>query len=217
MKNLTPHAVTVICRDGRKMTFPPSGEVLRLTEVDQGGNEPKSHLMIGDGLDIPVFRRAHLISFSNLPRESAIVSLPVLQALAADGHYPGWLWAPDTGRGAVRDDRGQIVATRALLQLYPSTDAQRKAKATHDRWLVEQDGPGGDDIRWTQRGGPFDTEIEAAALAEKLGAEGDTYPVCVTLVEDGVRHLPGYGWLKGRRVNYGFGPTLTLNTGEVEP
>lgn len=107
MKNLTPHAITLIPDDRDPVTFPPSGDVARLTEewpeTEVGPYGPEvGPPTYGEVLGVPVGDEPVLVS--------AFVG-PVL-ARTRKGVY-----SPDTGPlGAVRNDRGQIVGCRRLVR-----------------------------------------------------------------------------------------------------
>lgn len=112
MENRTPHDVVIRPEGGGQVTYPSTGQ-LRLAETDR----PAGMFATEWGLDVPVVKRSLGIpDFDDAP---TIVSLPVLQSLAARGLYPPNLFAPDTGRSCIRDDRGQIEAVTQLIQLAP--------------------------------------------------------------------------------------------------
>lgn len=119
--NLTPHAITLRPQRGEDLVIPPSGTVCRL---DQPPPRRLSDLALGqdpgDERAIPVYGFAKFQEFIDLPAPAAetvfIVSLPVLMAVASTGGRSDVL-APGTGPqdGAIRDDKGQIVAVTRLV------------------------------------------------------------------------------------------------------
>lgn len=111
--NLTPHAVTIYKSDGTVIEIPPKGEPLRLAESD---------IPFGEVEGIPIIKRE--FSLPTLaeelydPNNIVIVSLPTLLALKDLNPRPTALVvAPDTGKGAVRDEAGRIVGTTALITM----------------------------------------------------------------------------------------------------
>lgn len=111
--NLTPHPVVVYKENGEVLEIPPEGVPFRLKEEDQV-------IETVDG--IPVTGRRY--SISELPPafydsdNIVIVSLPVLLLLALLAEEPPALVvAPDTGKGAVRDEKGNIVGTKGFITI----------------------------------------------------------------------------------------------------
>ena len=89
MRNLTPHSIHVAV-DGEIRVFPPSGEIARVSTVEQ---------VIGE--------------FTGLPEEGepCLVSAIVLEAVKGrKGVY-----APDSGPTAVRNEKGHIVHVTRLV------------------------------------------------------------------------------------------------------
>jgi hypothetical protein len=60
-----------------------------------------------------------LFRIPELPREGGdiLVSLPVAQAWAHIYGAVSGVYVPDTGSGAVRDEKGNIVGTKRLIRL----------------------------------------------------------------------------------------------------
>jgi hypothetical protein len=133
--NATPHAIVVFPPDdpsrvraeGRKfydtetgrevvplLVIPSSGQVLQMEEKDEGGD-----LLVLNDVEIPVALR--LFEIPPIPPEDPetvwIVSLPIAQAWAREYVAPRNVFAPDTGSGAVRDEKGNIVGTRRLIRV----------------------------------------------------------------------------------------------------
>jgi len=125
--NLTPHDVN-LALDGTVVTVPRSGVVLRLEEHDEPiFNNPIPIVRRRFQVPDPVWvaeqaAQAEGVTLPDvsLPLTIVIVSLPVLMSLPTDtlAYLTGKgiiLAAPDTGKGAVRDEKGQIVAVRGLV------------------------------------------------------------------------------------------------------
>jgi hypothetical protein len=103
--NLTPHAITIRAEDGTETTIQPSGSVARVSTTDE----------VVDTCPItgaPIVRRV-FGEVTGLPAEGTpcLVSALVLSAV------PGraWVYAPDTGPTAIRNESGQIVAVTRLV------------------------------------------------------------------------------------------------------
>ena len=123
--NMTPHEVVVRKPDGEEVKISPSGRTLRLREVDQVLEDANGNPITVDG--IPVVHRV-LLPPEELPEEFndpdavVIVSLPALMGLVALREAGSirplcWIVAPDTGTGAIRDERGQIVGTTRFITM----------------------------------------------------------------------------------------------------
>lgn len=109
MLNLTPHAIVVENENGHRITFEPSGTVARVS----------THTRVVGTLDngISVVERSYgeVDNVPTLPCEQFLVSSMVLDQLPKE--YGGVAFAPDTGLGAIRDDKGHIVATSRLITI----------------------------------------------------------------------------------------------------
>jgi hypothetical protein len=134
MRNLTPHPLVIfppnapprVRVEGDRFFHPDTGEEIRPLVVippDPAGplrmeeiNEEGDPVRIGD-VEVPVTLR--LFRVPELPREGGdiIVSLPVAQAWAHIHGAVSGVYVPDTGSGAVRDERGNIVGTRRLIRV----------------------------------------------------------------------------------------------------
>ena len=108
--NLTPHDIGVIDGvDGVTVhTIPASGQVARVaaTPVIQGT------LGLPGGVVLPVTSTVYG-DVEGVPApggEKFLVSSLVLDRLGPE--YRGQAFAPDTGKTAIRDDAGQVVAVR---------------------------------------------------------------------------------------------------------
>ena len=102
MRNLTPHSIHVAV-DGEIRVFPPSGEIARVSTVEQ---------VIGEFNGITVVYRS-LGEVTGLPEEGepCLVSAMVLEAVKGrKGVY-----APDSGPTAVRNEKGHIVHVTRLV------------------------------------------------------------------------------------------------------
>lgn len=128
--NLTPHSITIV-NNGRSWTVEPSGVVLRAVEFD---GEPFKVIVEELGLEtVGVVRRygapqegmvvvngdksvhGRVDCYYGEPDTLYIVSLPLMQVLAASGVFVLNFAAPDTGKGAIRNEQGQIVAVKSLV------------------------------------------------------------------------------------------------------
>jgi hypothetical protein len=128
--NLTPHTIVVDDGDGERIHVEPSGLVVRLVEEDETiTTHPfpivKRTYRLGDfpspetikdrelnGTDLPAYKDLNLTV--------ALVSLPVLLAvdvelLAHLRQHNIILAAPDTGKGAIRNEKGQVIAVKGLV------------------------------------------------------------------------------------------------------
>lgn len=102
MINLTPHAITLQKPDGTRTTIAPSGQLARVSTVEQ---------VVSDYDGLPVIARV-TGEAEGLPEEGipCIVSAMVLAAV------PGrkGVYAPDSGPTAIREN-GQVVAVTRLV------------------------------------------------------------------------------------------------------
>lgn len=110
MLNLTPHAIVFQAEDGTAVTLQPSGVIARVsTDTVQAGFVP--------GTDFPVIKTIYgaVEGVPELPCEPFLVSGLVLGRL--DPQYSGVAFAPATGPadGAVRNDKGHIVAVTKFV------------------------------------------------------------------------------------------------------
>ena len=104
LMNLTPHAITLISED-EEFTIEPSGQIARVSMTEE---------VVGIYGDVPVIRRV-AGEVVGLPADGrpCIVSAMVLAALPAGTE---WVYAPDTGPTAVRDEKGHVVAVTRLVR-----------------------------------------------------------------------------------------------------
>jgi hypothetical protein len=106
IKNLTPHAIALKQPDGTLIHILPSGQVARVSVTTVPVDRP--------GLPVPVVRNLYG-PVEGLPDPQPghffVVSALVLARCAGRDD----VYAPDTGPGAVRDEKGQIVAVTRLV------------------------------------------------------------------------------------------------------
>ena len=121
MINCTPHDVHVYDEAGKEIqvTYPRSDYVLRLIQKPQTEVGP---LTAPNGRIISVYSPQEFGDVEGLPSYESghcpdiLVSLLVGQRLRENGAWPGGVFGPDTGTGAVRDEKGQIIGTKWLIQ-----------------------------------------------------------------------------------------------------
>lgn len=111
MINLTPHAITLTLPSGESVTFPPSGQLARVTsqEVVVG------RIYIDNCFDrsqaVPVIER-QFGAVEGLPDDHTPCLVSALVLSACPGREG--VYAPDTGPTAIRKD-GQVVAVTRLV------------------------------------------------------------------------------------------------------
>ena len=109
--NLTPHSIALFHSGKVVQTIPPSGRILRLPERVVAEEKIGDFPVLVKELEIP----------EDFPEERPgvvyIVSLPVLMALKGAGIHRKDFVAPDTGSGAVRDEKGRIRGTKGFVRL----------------------------------------------------------------------------------------------------
>lgn len=106
MINLTPHAITISTAQG-DVTIPPSGQEARVETVEE-----QVGVVEVNGLMVPVMkRRKGAVTGLPATEEDVLVSSMVLDAI------PGYanVYAPDTGKTAIRNERGQVVVVTRLI------------------------------------------------------------------------------------------------------
>jgi len=104
--NLTPHPVTIY-HQGKVLTIPPSGNTARVS-----CERKEAYTIMG----IPVAKNEWGEVLGLPPEEPGtffIVSMLVMQAL---GESRPDLLSPDTGKDAVRDEDGRIIAVRRFIR-----------------------------------------------------------------------------------------------------
>lgn len=121
MINCTPHDLHVYDEKGENVvvTYHRSQYAPRL------GQEPQKQvgsITTESGKNIPVYSPQKFGNVEGLPPcgegscPDIIVSMLVGQKLQESGSWPGGVFGPDTGKGAVRAENGQIKGTMRLIQ-----------------------------------------------------------------------------------------------------
>ena len=108
MLNLTPHSIVVETDNGR-ITFEPSGIIARVS------THTRAVGTLDNGISVVERSYGKVDNVPTLPCEQFLVSSMVLDQLPKE--YGGIAFAPDTGLGAIRDDKGHIVATSRLITI----------------------------------------------------------------------------------------------------
>lgn len=113
--NLTPHDIHVYDRETKKLikTFKASGTVCRCLSDPVLEMEP----LYGK---IPVQYAPSFYELEGLPTDEnapdILVSMPVGEMLRnRKSRYNGAVYGPNTGEGAYRNDKGQIIGTFGLV------------------------------------------------------------------------------------------------------
>lgn len=112
MKNLTPHSITILNKNGEKITIEPSGIVARVSV-----SEEIAFVCPYTGLDVI---KREFTSVENIPSEEGvyIVSALVLEAIKKNNKKNNsYFYAPDTGNTAIRNEAGQIIAVTRLVTI----------------------------------------------------------------------------------------------------
>jgi hypothetical protein len=114
--NLTPHPIVVRLNDGSDLTFPPSGKVARVDELPTQ--------IVGDVNGIPIMARTVFGEVIDLPEPVEGLGY-IVSGLVAGAVSRADVFAPATGPkdGAVRNDKGHIVAVVALKATTNGVDA----------------------------------------------------------------------------------------------
>lgn len=113
LKNLTPHPIVIHTENG-VLEIPPSGDVARV-EFDE--LQTTSFLVeddeTGEVYEIPcrILSLRQSDKVISPSQELKITSLPYAMTFYG--------FAPDTDKGAVRDEKGQIVGVRGLVLILP--------------------------------------------------------------------------------------------------
>ena len=109
--NLTPHPITLRTADGGDLTVAPSGQVARVAQ------HPSETVHL-PGFPLPILTAPRFGAVEGLPEPEGGVAYIVSGLVLA--HTPsdrGDVFAPATGPrdGAIRDEKGQIVAVTRLV------------------------------------------------------------------------------------------------------
>lgn len=129
--NLTPHPIRWIKEDGDTLTIPPCLSPFRIQSQDTPLTEYQGQLPIHfSGIKDSDLARAitlkglqppHPLPEGFLGDAICIVSLPALMGLVTAGYrqdqIPALILAPDTDKGAVRDEHGNIIGVRGFVSL----------------------------------------------------------------------------------------------------
>lgn len=117
--NCTPHPLNLYNKNKELLeTIPPSGFVARLTQEPQ---KELGKLILKNGETFSILSNPTFKEIEDLPPQEAnkpkdiIVSMLVAERLKTIG-WNGHVFVPDTGPGAVRDDKGAIMGTKHLIQ-----------------------------------------------------------------------------------------------------
>lgn len=102
MINLTPHAITLQRANGTRVTYPPSGNLARVTSVEE---------VTGEVDGIPVITRS-LGEAEGMPEEGTICIVSAMVLSVVPGRKG--VYAPDSGPTAIREN-GQVVAVTRLV------------------------------------------------------------------------------------------------------
>jgi hypothetical protein len=110
VNNLTPHSIVLRGTDGLETTVMPSGQVARVASVP---GRP-----IGQAGGVPVFAAPTWGAVEGLPAPVADTLYLVSALVAARCTGRKDVVSPGTGPqdGAIRDERGQVVAVTRLIQ-----------------------------------------------------------------------------------------------------
>ena len=103
MLNLTDHDIAIRTVDGRTIVLPPSGEVARILT---------KKVRLGEVMGIPIFKRKFR-GVRGIPKDKSIpiiVSNQVFSCITRPNMY-----APDTGRTAIRDLNDKVIAVTQLI------------------------------------------------------------------------------------------------------
>ena len=106
-RNLTPHAITVVREDGIETVFQPDPQGPARVSV----RTETLPAVAGFRLQQQAFGRVE-----NLPEHEDGVVLIVSALVLAQCKDRDDVVAPDTGRDAIRNDSGQVVAVRGFVR-----------------------------------------------------------------------------------------------------
>jgi hypothetical protein len=103
--NLTPHAIVVRIGD-RDETFEPSGAIARLEVVDSEA------WRVGG---IPCVRRDFVLASIPEPKPGVVYIVSAMVLAETKKIFREDFVAPDTGSGAIRNEKGHIVAVTGFI------------------------------------------------------------------------------------------------------
>lgn len=104
MINLTPHTIRVMNANGEILEYAPSGVVARVDSVEVPAGEING---------IPVVER-QLGAVYGMPENGELCIVSAMVASAVPGMKG--VYAPDSGKSAVRNDKGHIDYVVALVK-----------------------------------------------------------------------------------------------------
>lgn len=114
LKNLTPHSVVLYQGDKIIQQWDKAENPARLEEKEKYRSLSCSNFPV-------IVRVIEHTNIVNLPEQEQgmgyIVSLPLLMGMKAIGIFRSDCVAPDTGKGAVRDEKGKILGTTGWVVL----------------------------------------------------------------------------------------------------
>ena len=105
IKNLTPHSIVVRLPDGGERKFEPTGTIPRVGTIE----------ILADPIEgIPtVTQTMGTVEGLLEPQEGVFLLVSAMVFNASDRTD---LIAPDTGKGAIRDDQGRILAVTRFIR-----------------------------------------------------------------------------------------------------
>lgn len=117
--NLTPHVIriAVIGKDGENHTFleyPPDGTVARVDTVEV----VTKHICQSDNYSVPIVQRNYGMVVG-IPYDEKGIPVPCIvssMVLAALPRGTLNVYAPDTGKTAIRDPNGNVYAVTRLVE-----------------------------------------------------------------------------------------------------
>ena len=120
--NCTPHDINLYDSEGKNVidTYPRSEYEARCEQEPQ---KQIGWLTTPSGRKVPVFSEQKFGAVTGLPIceeddcPGIIVSMVVGNRLKEVGSWPGRVYGPDTGKGAVRE-KGRIIGTKCLVPYF---------------------------------------------------------------------------------------------------
>ena len=118
MLNLTPYDIVVENENGHRITFEPSGTVASVSTHTSNGDTLSNGISVVErsyAVQCFVLAKGEVKNIPDIPCEPFLVTPAVLDQLSKE--YSGIAFAPDPGFGAIRDDKGYIIATSRLITI----------------------------------------------------------------------------------------------------